>query len=275
MEVSALIVSSDSETKPPVNMQIIKFNGHTLEMYDSIQELPINRFQTYDLNLLIDAEIGSDISAIDRRCDNVRRLMISNIEKAGQELANMQQALRFVISNTSPKMNSFVVMIYKINGNVIDDKDLTDEGIKNIINDLGNKRLTMKIITDFLLSAKKKIEFEFETFFPSMADNVKAKEFYTKLKQRTLLVLRTIKDSSSEIERQIAEIDNFIMSRVNPKNFHGAHGIEAKRIKGFEQTCIMMKQYNVADDPKTMTTLAFYQALEVIKEQLKQQKRKK
>ena len=61
-------------------MNKIEFNGHKLEMFDSIQELPIFRFQLYNLNLMLDAGIGSDINDFDSRCNNVRRLMIKDQE---------------------------------------------------------------------------------------------------------------------------------------------------------------------------------------------------
>ena len=42
-------------------MKEIKFNGHFLEMYDSIEELPIGQFQEYNRYILIDAGIGSNL----------------------------------------------------------------------------------------------------------------------------------------------------------------------------------------------------------------------
>lgn len=63
------------------------------------------------------------------------------------------------------------------------------------------------------------------------------------------------------------------MERVKPKVYAGSEGEEIKFIKGFEETCILLNQH-ISIDPKTMTALAFYQALEVIREQHKEQKKR-
>lgn len=252
----------------------VKFNGHVIEMYDSIQELPITRFQMYNLNLLIDGGIGGDLSAFDGKCNSIRRLMKKDIKLADQEISNLQQNLRFIMSKTSPEMNSFVVMIHKLDGREILDEDLTEEGIKDIILELGQKRLTITKIREFLLGAKKKIDFEIETFFPGMTDNGKTKEFYSGLKKRSLLVLKTITDFSHEIEEQIAAIDDFLLSSIKPKNYHGASGLEVQMMKGFEETCVILSQHNVSGNPRSMTTLSFYQSLETVKDQIKARKRK-
>ncbi len=253
----------------------VKFKGHVIEMYDSIQELPITRFQMYNLNLLIDGGIGADLSSFDSKCNSIRRLMKKDIKLADQEISNLQQNLRFIMSKTSPEMNSFVVMIHKIDGREITDQDLTDEGIKDIIKELGHKRLTITKIREFILGAKKKIDFEIETFFPSMTDNGKTKEFYSGLKKRSLLILKTITHFSHEIEEQIAAIDDYLLSSLKPKNYHGSSGLEVQMIKGFEDTCVMLSQHNVSSNPRAMTTLSFYQALERVKEQIKARKRNK
>lgn len=53
-----------------------------------------------------------------------------------------------------------------------------------------------------------------------------------------------------------------------PKSFSGKESSEVKLIKGFEQTVIMLSKYT-SKDPKKMTVLAFYQALETINSELK------
>lgn len=243
----------------------LRWKGHVLEMYDSIQELPITRFQMYNLNVLIDGGIGSDLSAFDAKCNVIRRMMRKDVEQASQEITNLQQNLRFIMSKTSPEMNSFVVMIYKLDGRTIADEDLTDNGIKEIIEELGRKRLGIGLVREFLGSLKKKIDFEIETFFPGLTDNGKAKEFYSVLKKRTLLVLQTITAFTEEVEEKIREIDDLLLSTIKAKNYHGSKGLEVQMMKGFEETCIMISQNGVSSNPRGMTTLSFYQAIETLR----------
>lgn len=253
-------------------MKKIKFNGHVLLMYDSIQELPVYRFQLYNLNLLLDSGIGSDLTDFDSRCNKVRRLMIDDQESASRELFNLQQGVRLLISKTSPKMRSFVVMIHKIDGFEITDDCLTDEGISDLIKELSKKRLPIKNVFNFLNALKKKIDLEFEHFFPGVMDSAKVKEFYSKLKNRSMLILQSVIDPSESNQDKIELIEKFIFTSLKPKNFHGPKGVEVQTIKGFEETCILLNQHNVSSNPRRMTTLSFYQALEVVKDQLKPKK---
>ena len=171
------------------------------------------------------------------------------------------------MSNTSPEMNSFVVMIHKLNGREL--TDMTDQGVKDIIAELGSKRLAIGVIKDFLVSVKKKLDFELETFFPGLIDSPNTKEFYIRLKKRTLLVLETVFGSSDELSDQIKAIDKFLISSFKPRNYQGTNGIEVQMMKGFEETCVMLAQQGVSANPRNMTTLSFYQALETIKQQIK------
>ena len=65
-----------------------------------------------------------------------------------------------------------------------------------------------------------------------------------------------------------AQIDEEILGRINPKRFGGSKGAEVQAIKGFEQDCIIINQF-IPKDPKQMTVLEFYQALEFIQKQVK------
>lgn len=146
----------------------IKFNGHTLEMYDSIQELPITRFQAYNLNLMIDAGIGSDLDAFDQRINNIRQLVQTDQKAAQTELTNLQQNVRFIMSNSNPVMNSFVAMIKGLNGKTLTDYDMTEEGMKRIIEELGRKQLPFIRVKTFLKSLKKNSTRNLNTSFQKL-----------------------------------------------------------------------------------------------------------
>ena len=127
-------------------------------MYDSIEDLPCTRFQIYNFNVMLDSGIGGDIQAFDDRCNNIRRLIQKDIAQADKEILNLQQNLRFIMSNTNPTMRSFVAMIHKINGQHLTESDLTEAGIDKIIDRLGKRRLPMRKVFSFLLDLKKKLK---------------------------------------------------------------------------------------------------------------------
>ena len=53
-------------------MNIGKVNKHTVEIYDSIDELPIQRFQKYNKFLLIDSGVGSDLQDVLNHIDRAK-----------------------------------------------------------------------------------------------------------------------------------------------------------------------------------------------------------
>lgn len=74
------------------------------------------------------------------------------------------------------------------------------------------------------------------------------------------------KDRGEEIER----IDNILLRLLPPQNYSGHGGAEVQMIKAYERACAVMSQH-VSKDPKRMTVLEFYEALEALKAQGKKQ----
>lgn len=256
----------------------VRHNFTTIELYDSPTNAPITRFQMYNLNVLIDSGIGSDLNARMNHSRKLKQLIRRDPDAAIQQVNNMDENLRFIMSRNSPELNSFVVMIKKINDREINDEDLTDEGIKEIIKDLGKAKLPLQKVRDALTALKKKLDAEFEMLFPKMLDSPKIKEYYTKLKQRTSLVLKSVKEATTEYKKQIEEIDEFFLLSIKPKVYGGADGLEIKMIKGFEDTCNLINHSGFTTEARRMTTLTFYKTLEtvqkIIKEKEKAAKRK-
>ena len=253
-------------------MKTIKWNGHNVVINDSIQSLPIWRFQLYTKYMVIDSGIGSDLADIDTKLSDLRALIQKDANDAIRQTVNIQQALHFAMGNVSPKMSAFVVLMESINGDQLTDDDLTDEGIQRIIRRLSRQRFSFSMLTDALSVFKKKMETEFEGFFPGVMDNSRVKEFYARLRQRTLLVLRSIRDGANKYKEQIEKIDHALTRNTKPRVFHGPKGLEVQMTKEFEATLVLLSQNKVAPDPRRMTTLAYYQALEVIKNQNKPKK---
>lgn len=74
------------------------------------------------------------------------------------------------------------------------------------------------------------------------------------------------KDRGEEIER----IDNILLRLLPPQNYSGHGGAEVQMIKAYERACAVMSQH-VSKDPKRMTVLEFYEALDALKSQGRKQ----
>ena len=182
--------------------------------------------------------------------------------KALQELQNMRQNMFMIISNISPKHMAFAAFIHSVNGQKV--TDLSDENLKRILDSL--RTVKRSKIIDLLTELKKKVQTELVLYFPADFNSAKNKEAYDQIKRRTLLVLEGIttgKDMAEEIEK----IDATLFAGYKPKSFAGADSAEIEHDKGFETACLLISQ-ELHIDAKTLTTLAFYSALETIKKQI-------
>lgn len=236
-------------------MKTIKLNKHEVKLYDSIDEMPIMNFQKYNKYIIIDSGLGSDIDSIDEHLVNLAKLIKSDKDKAQQELQNLRQSMHLLISGISPSHLAFAALIYSVDGEVI--KDLSDDNLKAVMEKLKETKHSM--IISFLLWVKKKLATELETYFPNDFTDVRDKEVYDKIKQRTLLQLEGIIKGIDNADK-IKEIDVYLFSLHKPKSFIGSTSVEVKFDKQFETACMIISQKSNMN-AKKMTVLEFYNTL--------------
>lgn len=254
-------------------MRTIYLDGKKVEIYDSIEDLPILRFHKYNKMLLVDAGVGSDLSDFDRHIEKAIRYAAGDTPNlAVAELQNLRQNVYFIQSEISPRYLAFAVLVKSVNG--IAYNDVSDDGLQKIINLF--KNVPHSEITAHLDAVKKKIDDELRLYFPRLFDDATIKEYYDILKQRTIVVLRTVIEGRAT-EEDAKEIDNItgeLITYFNPQEFSGPDGVEVKHDRQFENMCLILSQ-NLHVDPKKFTVLEYYNAFEYIKEQSKKEKRKK
>ena len=246
-------------------MKNVQIKGMNVELYDSIEDLPIMRFHKYNKMLLVDAGVGSDLSDFDRHIEKVIRYLNS-------PTPNMRQNIYFIQSEVSPRHLAFAVLVKSINGKPRN--DLSDDGLQqtmSLFKDVANSE-----ITAHLEAVKKKIDDELRLYFPRLFDDATLKEYYDKLKQRTIVVLRTIIDGRAT-EADAKEIDDItaeLITYFNPQTFTGSESVEIRHDRQFENMCLILSQ-NLHVDPKKFTVLEYYNAFEYIKEQAKKANKQK
>lgn len=242
-------------------MKTVKINNHELKLYDSIDEMPIVNFQKYNKYVIIDSGLGSDIDSVDEHLVNLAKLIKQNKEKAQQELQNLRQTMHLIVSGISPNYLAFAALIYSIDGKEV--TDLSDENLKLILDKL--KKIKHSTIISLLLWVKKKLAAELETYFPNNFNDTKDKEVYDKIKQRTILQLKSIVEGTDNADT-IAEIDAYLFSLHKPKSFSGKSSIEIKYDKQFETACMIISQKSNMN-AKKMTVLEFYNTLNNLSKQ--------
>ena len=254
---------------------IIRHNNHTIELHDSVKETSADRFNTYNLNVLLDAGIGSDLQGLNNRIDTCSRLMrAGRNEEAAKELENFRQLIYFIMGKTNPRNRSFVCLIRRLNGRVIRDEDLTEDGISQLLEEINRTQIPQSKIRAVLDDLKLRFAQQWETLTPTTAVDPATKDLYTRLKERTLLVLQHLREPIDEIAERIAEIDAYLLDSLEPRQYSGAAGIEAQTLRRFEDSCILLRQFKVHEDPRKMSAFAFQQALAIVKEQVKHHRKK-
>ena len=248
-------------------MKIGKVNNHTIEIFDSIDEMPINRFQKYSKYMLIDSGVGSDLQDI---LDHIERAKIytkTNPALAVTELENMRQALYLVSEEMSPKYMAFAVLVNKIDGKPAD--DLSDVGLKRVLDTLQEAKKGW--LDGILNSVKKKMDHELSMYFPGKFDDAATKEYFDQLKSHTLLRLENI-ISGKDVKKACKDIEVRLAMLTKPRIFSGKKSAEIAYDKQFEEMCLILSQ-NLQVDTKSMTVLQFYNAFEYLKKDMKRRKR--
>ena len=248
-------------------MQTVKIGKHTVEMYDTIEELPIVRFHKYQKFLLIDAGIGADIAAFDQRIEKTRRfLMDGKTDKAQKELENLRQSVYLIQSGINPKHRAFAALVAKLDGQECN--DMSDDGLAKItetLNDAPESKLTA-----LLNAVKKKMDTELRLYFPGLFADSEIKEYFDLLKKRTMAVLANIiagednPDGTPEIEK----LTTALITYSNPKTFAGSDGVEIQFDRQFENLCLVLSE-QLHVEPKKYSVLEFYNAFDFVKERAK------
>lgn len=133
-----------------------KHNSHTVELYDSIEDLPITRNHKFNKYLMMDAGLGSDMDSVDK---HIGELMVMNQkgDKAfvHNKLVNLRQNIYFIMQNVSPKMLAFAVLVKTIDGKEYN--DISENGLQKVVDILGNKGFIFKSVVLWLDECKKKL----------------------------------------------------------------------------------------------------------------------
>lgn len=249
------------------DMRTTQIGKYKVEIYDAIEDLPMQRFHKYNKMLLVDASIGSDLADFDRHIEKAMLYAKGKTpELAAVELENMRQNVYFIQSGISPRCLAFAVLVKSIDGK--EQNDLSDDALQNIVNMFSD--VPIKEITANIEAVKKKIDDELQMYFPRLFEDSTIKEYFDELRRRTLLVLDSIVNGETpEKTEQIEKITMELLTYNKPQIFSGSDNLEISFDKQFEKMCLMLSQHlNV--NPKNYTVLEYYNAYEYIKDIMKE-----
>lgn len=249
-------------------MKKMKLGKHKITMYDSIEELPIERFQKYNKLLLIDAGLGSDITALDAHLARVSEFIkVGDLTNASGEIDNLRQTLFNVQNGLTPHFLSLIPLMAEVDGEPL--TDLSDESLKAVYDRL--KDVTMKTYEEASSEVKKKIEEELKAYFNQGGESSTSKEYYELMRRRAILMCDEVADGEDR-SKEIRDLESQMVRIDKPRSFQGVRNAEVLYDKNFVGCCIAIAQ-NLNMDAKKMSVLEYYRAIEVLEEQQKQYKK--
>lgn len=245
--------------------------GHKVELYDSIDELPIVRYNKYNKLMLIETGVGSDLNDINSHVNKIKGFMNKSDNKSAFiELDNLRQNLYFISQSMSPKYLAFAVLVKSIDGVI--QFDLSEESLKKIIDVLSSaKKSYFDRIVNHL---KKNFDKELDLYFSDQFSDGRIKEYYDQIKKRIVIQMKAIRTGIHD-EATINKIDDFLLTFFKPNIFTGKNSMEIKYGKDFGELCIFVSKNTNSpiDVIKQLTVLEFYNALSYVKKELKEAKK--
>lgn len=135
-------------------MKTIELGKHKLEIYESIKEMPLNRYIELQSYILQDLGIGSNIDDIQTHMANLNsHLANSRIEDAKLEAQNMFLNFYSMLSQLSFKCMSLGCLV-----KTIDSKDIgTSENELNKVKEIVSKHSTNEKLTSIVEEVKKNL----------------------------------------------------------------------------------------------------------------------
>lgn len=249
-------------------MKVHIINNHRVEVYDSIDEMPIQRFHKYNKYLLIESGVGGDIQDI---MDHIQRAQIYVTKEpklAIIELQNLAQSVAFISNEMSPKYMAFAALVKSIDGKP--QEDLSDLGIQKVMDILNKEKKGW--LDGVLNSVKKKIDRELKLYFPGKFNETSTQRYMEELKRHTQVKLDAI-ITGEDKGKEISDLEANMAMLARPRLFTGNRSVEITYDKQFEDMCLILT-HHLQVDTKMMTVLQFFNAFDYLKKMMKRNKAK-
>lgn len=128
---------------------------NTIEMYDSVHNMPILRFRRWNKYAMQTSEIGSEFSDFSNRLNKITQFIQKDMKaEALNEIENTRMTVWNAIQEFSPKTRAFAIFIKSINGKSYE--DFSPDSIDECIKHLSSLGITEKEAVDKLQEVKKK-----------------------------------------------------------------------------------------------------------------------
>lgn len=246
-----------------------KINGHDIEFYDSIEQLPIVRFHAYSKFMLVASGLGDTIEDIDRHLEILVDLVRYDTNKALKAIKNLRNSLYIVATQQDIRHKGFLNLVYAVDGK--EWTDYSDSGMDRLyalVN--GESEANMRAKEAEIIG---RIDSGLHNYFPALFNGSEGKNKADLLRRKALLLIdSTI--NKAENTAELVEIEKELVRLTEVGNFEEGENDEVTYEKRFNEMCLVISK-EFATNAKGYTTLEFYSAQETLKKQSEELKKLK
>lgn len=133
----------------------LNIGKHKLEFFDSIDALPLERFNAFNKYVMLDSELGSTVFDFDKVLVRVHEFLRNDmITDAQRELMNIRIVYNNILEGNNVRGLAFASMIKKMNGKEVEDFD--SESLNEILKKLSKQGLDNVKVCEVRNDLKKK-----------------------------------------------------------------------------------------------------------------------
>lgn len=134
---------------------IFRKGVNTIEMFDSVHNMPILRFRRWNKYAMQSSEIGSEFQDFSNRLTKINQLIRKDLkQEALNEIENARMTVYNAIQEFSPRTRAFAIFVKSINGKQYE--DYSPESLDDCIKHLSKLGITDKEAVEKLQEVKKK-----------------------------------------------------------------------------------------------------------------------
>lgn len=128
--------------------------GHKVELYNSIDEMPMINYHRFNKFMMFDSALAPDANGVIGHLSRMSELLnAEQYDKLKVELQNTYMSISYIMNDISPVSMAFACMVHSIDGAVV--MDLSDEALKSLSFKIN--RESAKVLREKVEELKKKL----------------------------------------------------------------------------------------------------------------------
>lgn len=244
-------------------MHKIQIGDHSLELYQTIGELPARRYSLFQKYTIIESGVGSDINAISAHFAKLFEFIAWDMkEDAEREARNMFYNFYTMLEQLYIPGLAFCCTLHRVDGKPLE--DTSEDALRLLVQKLSDWGLTHDICAGWMDGFKKKIYSELKQYFPGYFNDEQTIEYYSKIKARILAVAEAVDAKDMQLaEQRLRDIDKYFTEQLKPQDFDvdSEQNASVQADITFETLCGVLESNGVAN-AADMTVMQFYSRLE-------------